>query len=930
MEVTLQFLSNNCGCQNNACCSRDGKCICSYNFPGPNCEDNATMTKYVWCNSPMQIKNGFAIMYDLSAKTVHYSCNERYGRESDVTDDMICTKSGWLGKPPVCRKKCPLKGFPNNIKVDPDITKSYDYYYPTIKLSCVGNLTLSRPETIKCLESGEWDFYDFQLLRCGNKCPNPPHVNNSYATVYDRTIIDNTTIRYNCITGYYINGRSTLKCFNGKWPDNLPTCVKAVNCSDPGTPRNAIRDVMEGEQGFMSYHTRIYYTCVNGSFLFGHSRLECRGNGTWDYKIPSCLIVSNQVISCNTTGNEVLDSHVCVSAIHAGIITNDGGIVVVSSKGNYTGSRSRSLSLYGMTSKTYKNDGSIPVYGLRWLHTNYEICPKHWKPLFNQCIILITVRTTWKQANVTCNNLNAKLLEYNDEFKNRPIARYELYPKILASFQTALGVKRSSWIFNLNVFYPEIWTSSRSDVTVEEISDSPSPVNVSENNTFRRCWTFDLWSEYLTEQNCTLNKLYACFIKAKGACVRPEKVENSIINYENFDGGIFKSGVIVIYGCEPQHYLIGSSNITCLDNLTCSSEPPQCIKVCEKYPEVENSIIRHKNLDDDFYRNGSTVTYKCHRMYYLSGSPELTCLDNFTWSSEPPQCIKAAACQKPSELHLVHNVELIHNSGLINDKIEDLSETEKNHLLNSQTIALPWGYYHINTTFKYSCLGEYYTLNGSESRTCLPNGTWSGQPTKCQLTKCGQSVDSHWSFQVGIAHNVNGKWQFLCGGALVNNYWVITSAHCIVHNNSTIQVVNLLIYLGNFYNNTITTSAPREKIFGESFVYDIVINPNYNVTTGEGDLALLEIWLMVNASMDFNPICLPNLKLSEKHLDEGNFGNVTGWDSSSIDENSFPLHANEIEVQIVHNSHCKSYMANQDRPLQVTDNHVCVVGNSSR
>ncbi|GAB6022698.1 peptidase domain containing associated with muscle reproteinration 1 [Chamberlinius hualienensis] len=911
-----------CRCQNNGCCNTHGRCICPAKYPGPHCEDKENLTKDAWCRYPDQIENGFPIMYYFKAITVRYSCNVGYGKVNVEDNGMICTQIGWLGKPPVCKKKCPVRTFPYNITVFPDITKPYTYYYSSVNLSCPGNLTLSQPEEVACLESGEWDLDESEPLICGKKCPTPPHINNGFVIVNEGAIIENVTLRYSCMKGYFINGNNVIQCVEGKWPEKLPTCEKVKKCSDPGTPRYAVRRMYEGIQGYMSYETQIIYKCVNGSVLFGYSWRYCIGNGTWLNEMPSCLYVSDQVISCNTTGNEILvqnkspivincpsgclnkdpqiwgviyyklDSHVCVSAIHAGTITNDGGIVVVSSKGNYTGLRSLSFTSNGMTSKTYINDGPVPVYGLRWLQIKYEICPKGWMPFYNQCIIKITVPTTWKQAKITCNNLNSTLLEDIDEFKNKS--------------------------FIVHLPYPEIWVS----LQLEELSNgSPlSSASVRENDVSSHCWTLHLKTANLTQTNCSHNFSYICLRKAKGACERPNRVENSIINYKNFDGNIIKSGVIVMYECKSQHHLIGSPNITCLGDLTWSSDTPQCIKVCEKYPDVNNSRIHHTNVDDEIYRNGTTVTYTCQSLYYLSGSPELICLDNLTWSSDPPQCIRAAACKDPLFSHLVHDSVFIDEHELIYDTL-NISDSEKKHLLDSQNANLPSDYSHINASFKYRCIKEYYTLNGSETRTCLLNETWSGQPTRCQLTKCGQSVDSHWPFQVGITRNVEGKWKFVCGGALLNNDWVITSAHCVKHNNSTIDQTDLLIYYGNFYFNNISTS---EKVSGDLQVYKIVVHPNYNVKSGDGDLALIEIWLR-SASKNFHPICLPNISLSKQHLEEGNNGNVTGWE---IDKNSSPAHANQIEVSIAPMSECELYIGSQGRSFQVTDNKVCAVGNT--
>ncbi|XP_070571254.1 uncharacterized protein [Ptychodera flava] len=193
----------------------------------------------------------------------------------------------------------------------------------------------------------------------------------------------------------------------------------------------------------------------------------------------------------------------------------------------------------------------------------------------------------------------------------------------------------------------------------------------------------------LTEITCLENgtwdgKLPDCAI---ATCEDPEDVD---YGYAEWNDTTY--GNNVTYSCYEGYTLNGSEIVTCQADAEWSAPPPVCIVVsCDDPGQPDNGYF--EGVD---FTHGSNVTYYCHDGYILNGTETMTCLINGTWDSEPPTCYPVS-CGDPGE-------------------IENGNKIGENFTYESE--------------IKFVC-NEGYTLNGTESITCLSNGYWSDDVPTC-------------------------------------------------------------------------------------------------------------------------------------------------------------------------------------------------------
>ena len=162
--------------------------------------------------------------------------------------------------------------------------------------------------------------------------------------------------------------------------------------------------------------------------------------------------------------------------------------------------------------------------------------------------------------------------------------------------------------------------------------------------------------------------------------------------------------------------------------------------------------------------------------------------------------------------------------------------------------------------------------------------------------------NTRWNAIVSLRVNTT----HICGGTLISPSWVVTAGHCAVSaDNSVIPIDKMSIGNGSYsiYNYNMK----------EYSVKSIVVHPQYNATTHNNDIALIE--LKENVVLDAFPIIDKDITLQS-----GDESWVAGWGVLFLGSDTISWSLREAEVPIINFSTCNSYFVyNGD----LTENMIC-------
>ncbi|KAL6472282.1 hypothetical protein MHYP_G00184700 [Metynnis hypsauchen] len=175
-------------------------------------------------------------------------------------------------------------------------------------------------------------------------------------------------------------------------------------------------------------------------------------------------------------------------------------------------------------------------------------------------------------------------------------------------------------------------------------------------------------------------------------------------------------GTVVTYQCYPGFQVVGSEILMCQWDLTWSGDVPSCEKVmtCQDPGLVDHG---RRVLTGARFTVGSSVQYVCNKGYSLSGPGVLTCYSRDTadpkWSERLPKCVP-------------ERYEPCSNPGAPSTAIQS---SEK-------------AFFQAGETLTFTCRPGYQ-LQGEATIRCLPGqpSQWSGIPPACRAT--GGDVNEH-------------------------------------------------------------------------------------------------------------------------------------------------------------------------------------------
>ncbi|XP_077978806.1 coagulation factor IX-like [Glandiceps talaboti] len=207
------------------------------------------------------------------------------------------------------------------------------------------------------------------------------------------------------------------------------------------------------------------------------------------------------------------------------------------------------------------------------------------------------------------------------------------------------------------------------------------------------------------------------------------------------------------------------------------------------------------------------------------------------------------------------------------------------------------------------------------SCTCKPG--WTGD--RCNQELCGirhsakariyggrDTKKGKWPWMVMLYHA--GKNKSFCGGALLNQQWVITAAHCVEAVRADQSDIKVL--LGKYHS---TKSDLEESEFK---VKEMLVHPDYDLKTFDSDIALIKVRGKANYTDYIGPVCLPDVDVAKKVLQSTASGWVTGWGKTNTQNTAAKLQ--KVKLEIFDHTECAKRLFDP-----VTDNMFCAYPKSA-
>uniref|UniRef100_A0A452HNN1 Uncharacterized protein n=1 Tax=Gopherus agassizii TaxID=38772 RepID=A0A452HNN1_9SAUR len=575
------------------------------------------------------------------------------------------------------------------------------------------HLQATEESTTECLQTGQWSNSNIPPQCMAVTCPDINSItveHGRWRLTYETQYQYDAQLMLICDPGYYYTGQRVIRCqANGTWSigDPMPTC-KTGHC---GIPNPIVNGQITGEN--YNYRGSVVYQCNPGFRLIGMSVRICQQDHHWSGKTPVCV-----PITCGHPGNPA----------------------------------------NGLTQGSQFNLNDMAKFVC---NVGYHLEGASQ----SQCL----ANGQWSNSLPTCHIVNCTdpgHLE-NSIRQVQPSGPHRFSFGTTVSYQCSHGY----YLLGTHVLSCQgdgTWDRSLPQCLLVSCGHPGSPPHSQISgdrytvgsvirysclekrsligNSTRMCQLDGHWSGSLPH----------CSGGSQGTCGDPGIPSHGIRL-----GSEFGVDSMVRFSCELGYTLRGSSERTCHANGSWSGMQPECEAITCKSPQV---IPNGKVVGSDFSW-GSSVSYACLEGYQLSLPAILTCEGNGTWTGELPQCFPVF-CGDPGtpaqgrredrgftyrssvSFSCLSPLVLVGSARRFCQSDGTWSGTQPSCIDPTLTTCADPGVplfgmqnnsqgYQVGSIMFFRCQ-KGYLLQGSTTRTCLPNLTWSGVQPDCVPHHCKQ------------------------------------------------------------------------------------------------------------------------------------------------------------------------------------------------
>ncbi|XP_047218539.1 chymotrypsin B-like [Girardinichthys multiradiatus] len=166
-----------------------------------------------------------------------------------------------------------------------------------------------------------------------------------------------------------------------------------------------------------------------------------------------------------------------------------------------------------------------------------------------------------------------------------------------------------------------------------------------------------------------------------------------------------------------------------------------------------------------------------------------------------------------------------------------------------------------------------------------------------------EAVPHSWPWQVSLQQS-NGF--HFCGGSLINEYWVVTAAHCNV---TTYHRVIAGEHDKSYYSNEDVQVLKPAQVFN---------HPNWNPSTKNNDIALIKLATPARLGTNVSPVCLAE---SSDYFAPGSTCVTSGWGLTRYNAPNTPNNLQQAALPLLSNSDCKLHWGSK-----ISDIMICAGG----